>query len=101
MRRSLRALAFSGLAVLAVVALSGCGRRATRADCEAIVDKNVEVKLKADGITDTTLVLKRKDELRAMLKDDLDKCVGKRITDSMLACVAAAQTAENIDKCLR
>ncbi|MBX3216320.1 MAG: hypothetical protein KF850_30045 [Labilithrix sp.] len=79
----------------------GCGRKATRADCEAVVDKNVEVKLRADGVTDPPLVQKRKEELRESLKDDIDKCVGKRVTDGMLTCVKGAETAEQIDKCLR
>jgi hypothetical protein len=89
------------LGVCAVLWLAGCGRKATRADCELVVDKNVEVKLKADGVTDPTLVEKRKDELRASLKDDIDKCVGKRVTDGMLSCVGSAATADEIDKCLR
>lgn len=88
-----------GICILLCAA--GCGRKATRADCEAVVDKNVEVKLKADGVTDPPLVQKRKEELRASLKDDIDKCVGKRVTDSMMACVKSAETAEQIDKCLR
>jgi hypothetical protein len=83
------------------LATAGCGRKATREDCELVVDKNVEVKLKADGMTDPDLVKKRKDELRASLKDDIDKCVGKRVTEGMLACVKRAETAEQIDKCLR
>jgi hypothetical protein len=85
---------------LALFAL-GCGRKATRADCELVVDKNVEVKLKADGMTDPELIQKRKDELRASLKDDIDKCVGKRVTDGMLECVKRATTPVEIDKCLR
>jgi hypothetical protein len=89
-----------GLAVLALVG-AGCGRKATRADCELVVDKNVEVKLKSDGMTDQALIQKRKDELRTSLKDDIDKCVGKRVTDGMLACVRSAETPEQIDKCLR
>ena len=84
-----------------LLCLAGCGRKATRVDCEAVVDKNVEVKLKADGVTDPPLVQKRKEELRASLKEDIDKCVGKRVTDGMLACVKRAETAEQIDKCLR
>lgn len=88
-----------GVSVL--LCLAGCGRKATRADCEAVVDKNVEVKLNADGVTDPPLVAKRKDELRESLKDDIDKCVGKRVTDGMMACVKNAETAEQIDKCLR
>lgn len=101
MRRPISAsAALGGLSILAVI-LVGCGRKATRADCELVVDKNVEVKLKADGMIDAPLVAKRKEELRASLKDDIDKCVGKRVTDGMLTCVKGAETAEQIDKCLR
>ncbi len=97
-----RPIAFAALVLLPTAAfLVGCGRKATRADCELVVDKNVEVKLKADGMTDPPLVAKRKEELRASLKDDIDKCVGKRVTDGMLTCVKGAETAEQIDKCLR
>jgi hypothetical protein len=88
------------LALFAPLAL-GCGRKATRADCELVVDKNVEVKLRADGMTDPSVVQKRKDELRASLREDIDKCVGKRVTEGMLACVKRAETPEQIDKCLR
>ncbi len=88
------------LVVLVLVA-TGCGRKATRADCELVVDRNIEVKLRADGVTDPEVIQKRKDELRASLKDDIDKCIGKRVTDSMMACVRTAETAEQIDKCLR
>jgi hypothetical protein len=94
-----------GLRVLAIAALSmglvACGRKATREDCEMVVDRNIEVKLKADGVTDPAVVQKRKDELRPTLKEDIDKCVGKRVTDGMMKCVRTAETAEQIDKCLR
>lgn len=84
-----------------LVLLAGCGRKATRGDCEAVVDRNVEVKLKAEGTVDPTVIEKRKEELRASLREDIDRCVGKRVTDSMLACVKSADTPEQIDKCLR
>ena len=73
----------------------------SRADCEHFFNKNVEVKLKSEGIVDPVAVAKRQAELRASLNDDLDKCVGRRITDSMLRCVDNAQTDTDIDKCLR
>jgi len=79
----------------------GCGRKATREDCEMIVDRNIEVKLRADGVTDPSVIQKRKDEIRPTLKEDIDKCVGKRVTESMMTCVKTAETAEQIDKCLR
>jgi hypothetical protein len=87
--------------VLACLALAGCGRKATREDCEAVVDKNVELQLKALGVVDPATVNKRRDEMRASMKDDIDKCVGKRVTDAMISCVKNAETTEKIDKCLR
>lgn len=89
------------LVATAASALVGCGRKATREDCETVVDKNVELQLKALGVTDPAVVGKRRDEMRASMRDDIDKCVGKRVTDSMMACVKTAETAEKIDKCLR
>jgi hypothetical protein len=91
-------VAFAGAAALI---LPGCGRKATREDCEIVVDRNVELQLKALGVTDATVVTKRREEMRASMKDDIDKCVGKRVTDGMMTCVKAADTAEKIDKCLR
>lgn len=88
-------------ALVFAVALAGCGRKATREDCEAVVDKNVELQLKALGVTDAAVVAKRREEMRSSMKDDIDKCVGKRVTDGMMACVKNAETADKIDKCLR
>jgi hypothetical protein len=89
------------LLVGAAVGVAGCGRKATREDCEAVVDKNVELQLKALGVTDPAVVGKRRDEMRASMRDDIEKCVGKRVTDGMMSCVKSAETAEKIDKCLR
>lgn len=90
------------LGLLVVTAfLAGCGRKATREDCEIVVDKNVEVQLKALGVTDPGVIAKRRDEMRSSMKDDIDKCIGKRVTDSMITCVKRAENAEQIDKCLR
>lgn len=93
MRRALMAVSF--------LVLAGCGRKATRADCEHFLDKNIEVKLKSEGVTDGPSIQKRQTELRAQLQDDVDRCVGRRITDGMLTCVDGAQVDKDIDKCLR
>lgn len=93
-------LAFLGTCA-AGLTLAGCGRKATREDCEAVVDKNVELQLKALGVVDPATVNKRRDEMRASMKDDIDKCVGKRVTDGMISCVKSAESTEKIDKCLR
>jgi hypothetical protein len=101
LRRVVVLLSLLSLVALMVGAVTGCGRKATRADCEAVVDKNVELQLKALGVTDPAIVTKRRDEMRASLSDDIDKCIGKRVTDSMMSCVQSAETADKIDKCLR
>jgi hypothetical protein len=87
--------------LLGLLALAGCGRKATREDCETIVDRNVEVRLQADGETDPVRIASRKKELREQLAEDIDRCVGKRVTDGMMSCVKTAQKPEQIDKCLR
>jgi hypothetical protein len=91
----------ASLATLAALALMGCGRNATREDCELIVNRNVEVQLKAMGVSDEPTVQKRTGELRTQMKSDIDECVGKRITDGMIACVKGADSAEAITKCMR
>lgn len=85
----------------ALVVLAGCGRKATREDCEVVVDRNVEVQMKALGVSDPDAIAKRRTEMHASMKDDIDKCVGKRVTDAMIACVKTADSVEAIDKCLR
>lgn len=97
MRRALVTISF----LVLVLGVAGCGRKATRSDCERFLDKNVEVKLKSEGITEGPAIQKRQTELRAQLQEDVDRCVGRRITDGMLSCVDRAQVDKDIDKCLR
>ena len=87
--------------MLAATSVAGCGRKATREDCDLVVDRNVELQLSALGVSDAAVVAKRRDEMKASMKDDIDKCVGKRVTDGMIACVKSAESPEKIDKCLR
>lgn len=89
------------MVLVLVSLLTGCGRKATRTDCEAVVDRNVELQLKALGVTDDAIIAKRRTEMRASMSDDIDKCIGKRVTDGMMTCVKNAPSAEQIDKCLR
>ncbi|HEY2510285.1 MAG TPA: hypothetical protein VGI39_05500 [Polyangiaceae bacterium] len=89
------------LLLAASLPLAGCGHKATEADCSFILDRNVEVQMKQMAIRDPAAIEKRKQEIRTELKGALDGCVGKRITDGILACVARAQTASDIDSCMR
>ena len=89
------------IALFFLASLTACGRKATRADCEKFFDRNIEVKMKEDGTTDPAAIKKSQHELREKNKDDIDQCVGRRITDGMLTCVDKAEVASDIDKCLR
>ncbi|HEX4515851.1 MAG TPA: hypothetical protein VGH87_18535 [Polyangiaceae bacterium] len=79
----------------------GCGRHATQADCEVILDRMVVVKLKQKNITDPASVQKMQAELRKDSESDFPSCVGRRITDSAMECIKKAETQEAIVKCLR
>ena len=84
-----------------MVGATGCGRRATQADCEVILDRMVVVKLKQKNITDPASVQKMQGELRKDSESDFPSCVGRRITDSAMECIKKAETQEAIVKCLR
>ncbi len=89
------------MAALASLATLSCGRRATQADCEAILDRMVVVKLKQKNITDPESVSKMQADLRKDAESDFPSCVGRRISDSAMACIKKAETQEAIVKCLR
>lgn len=84
-----------------VTSTASCGRHATQADCEAILDCLVVVKLKQKNITDPPSVQKMQGELRKDAEADFPSCVGRRITDSAMDCIRKAETQEAIVKCLR
>lgn len=96
-----RRVLLAPLAVLLALASAACGRKATREDCEAIVNRNVSVQLQAMNISDAELIKKKQIELRDQLQGEIDTCIGKRVTDGMMACVKQATTPEQIDKCMR
>jgi hypothetical protein len=97
--RTLSTAATLTLWMAMATAVTGCGRKATQADCDLIVDRYVEVQLRAMNINDPATIEKHKAEMRHDVKDELRDCVGKRVTDGMLACVKRAQTNDEMDKC--
>jgi len=77
----------------------GCGRKATVEDCEQIVKRIVELELKS--VVPEQEMTSEVVEAQKTFKDRaLSECVGRRITDKSLACVASAKnTATIIDDC--
>lgn len=90
------------LGVVGIVGLAGCGRKATEADCQVIVDQMVVVKMKKKNNTDPAAVSKLQAELREEAKGEvMDGCVGRRISDGALDCIKKAETQEEIITCMR
>jgi hypothetical protein len=96
------AVSTRSLAALAVTAAlcAACGRRATPADCQLIVDKSVELQMKAMSETDPAIIRDRETHIRGELQDELKQCEARRVTDKTMACVSAATSSTELDKCL-
>jgi hypothetical protein len=93
-------VALAAAALLAAL-LSACGRHATELDCQLIVDKSVELQLRETNQTSAEAIEKREEQVRAELQDEIKSCEGRRVTEKTLACVHAASTTLELDKCLR
>ena len=79
--------------------LLGCGHPATESECQLIVDKNVELQIKAMSAPPAD-VEKEKARVRTEMDPLLKGCVG-RITNRMLTCVRGATTVKEVDQCTR
>jgi hypothetical protein len=88
------------LACLALASSAlGCGRKATVEDCQEIVKRIVELELQT-VVSQQELGSEVVQAQQTFKERALSDCVGRRITDKSLACVAAAKdTATIIDDC--
>ncbi len=94
-----RATAACGLALLLALCGLGCGRKATVDDCQQIVKRIVELELES-VVPEQDLGSEVRDVQQALRERALSDCVGRRITEKSLACVAAAKSAAHvIDEC--
>jgi hypothetical protein len=88
--------------VLLALAAAGCGHPATHDECEAIFQRSAEIELRSQHVTDPKVIAERTAAVRAARGEELIKqCVGRRITDSAIACVRRAETPEEVDRCLQ
>jgi hypothetical protein len=79
-------------------------RDATREDCEAIADANLEIQLRAQGVIDPAAVERTRKEIREALESsgDIARCVGTHgVTDRLLRCVREAKEREELNACFR
>jgi hypothetical protein len=89
------------VAAAAPAALAGCGRRATHADCQLIVDRSVELQLRDTAETDPKVIADREAAVRTALDGEIKSCErDRRVTEKTMTCVRSATTTEELDKCL-
>jgi hypothetical protein len=84
---------------LGLMLLSGCGRKATVEDCEQIVKRVAELELQ-NVVPNSELGSQVRETQNSFRERALSDCVGRRITQKSLDCVATAKTAASIiDDC--
>lgn len=80
---------------------AGCGRHATAADCQLIVDRSVELQMKEMSENDAAAIKERETHIRSELEGDIQSCQARHVTDRTMACVRAASSTQELDRCLR
>jgi hypothetical protein len=88
-------------ACASLLALTGCGHPASKAECEEIFARSAELAVVAEGVQDPEEVKRQVEKARAEKGDSLiPDCVGKRITEDAMQCVRKAATVEEFEGCL-
>lgn len=89
--------------VLGALMLTACvEERASREQCQMIFDRLVTLELAEMGYADPALTARRQAELASRYRKQLAACVGKPIPPDAQACVARAETTEEVShECLR
>lgn len=89
-----------GLWLALAVGALGCGRKATVDDCQQIVKRIVELELES-VVPEKELNSEVHEAQQTFRERALTDCVGRRISNKSLECVAKAKsTATIIDDCL-
>jgi hypothetical protein len=86
------------IAVAATMLLTtGCHRHAAgAADCDAILDRLVDLELTESGFRDPILRARWQRDLRARYAADLARCRGLTVPDDLATCLTAAPSPEGI-----
>jgi predicted transcriptional regulator len=86
----------SALAVLS----AACSHPATPEECEKILEKTAELKLR-ERFSDPVQI---EEQIAAYKRSQgekvIDKCVGKKINEGTIGCIEKAESQDQIDTCL-
>jgi hypothetical protein len=88
--------------LLLMVAAAGCNRHpASAGECEAILHRLIDLELRESGYRDPVLRSRWRQDLVHRFAPDLDRCRERKVRSSLQACLATAQTSEDIaHRCL-
>jgi hypothetical protein len=95
------------LAFFVAMGATACGHPATADECRVIVDRIVELELRAQKVSDPAEIDRRRRTSLGMTDGAtppnlLQDCIGRHLTDRAMECVRSAQTAGEIsERCLR
>ncbi len=88
-------------AIVAVAAVA-CGRPATEAECEEIVERIARLQLEADGPARAETVAAEVEAFKARARERVRaECVGKPMPASVLDCARTATRVEAVEECFR
>jgi hypothetical protein len=80
---------------------AACGHRATRADCQLIVAKSVELQMKEMRETDPGAIAKKQRDVEVELTAQLSSCEQRRVSERTIACVQTASVKAELETCLK
>jgi hypothetical protein len=88
--------------VVAFAAASGCRRHpVSEMDCQQVLDRLVELELREQGYRDAVVRARWQQEIGRRFGPDLKRCRGLRVRNDLHACLATAQSSEEIThRCL-
>jgi hypothetical protein len=96
------------LGVYAILGAASCGHPATADECRIIVDRIVELELRAQNVSDPAEIARRRGtslgagDSGATPESRLAGCLGRHLTDRQMECVRSAKTAVEISaRCLQ
>lgn len=90
-------------ALVLALALAGCSApRASRAECERILERIVEIELIEQGYRDPVLLERKQDQARLSFSPDVESCIGRRMPENAMTCIEDAADTETLThECLR
>jgi hypothetical protein len=88
--------------IVVVTVASSCHRRlASEEDCKSVLNRLIELELNESGYRDAVLRARWQQELGNRFAPDLKRCRGLEVRNNLNACLATAQSSEEIThRCL-